>query len=98
MLKKLTKEDFVSRLNQVFFIHAEGMEPIEAELIEVSALSSRPFEDRHPFSIVLRTDQQESYLIQAIYRVEQEAVGRLDLFLVPLGPDGQGMRYEAVFT
>jgi len=25
-------------------------------------------------------------------------MGDLDLFLVPIGPDGEGMRYEAIFT
>jgi hypothetical protein len=67
-------------------------------LIEVSELGGPAFEKRSPFSIVLRTQQQDQYLIQAIYRVEHAAMGSLDLFLVPLGPDKNGMRYEAVFT
>ena len=98
MLDKLTTEDFEPHLGEVFYIQAEGLEPLEAELIEVMTLSSGPTEGRRPFSIVLRTGQQDSYLGQAIYRVGHEALGTLDLFLVPLGPDGQGMRYEAVFT
>jgi hypothetical protein len=98
MLKTLTKEDFEPHVCEVFTIQAEGLEPFEAELIEVSAMRSGPIEGRQPFSIVLRTGQQDSYLVQAIYRVGHKALGSLDLFLVPLGPDGQGMRYEAVFT
>ena len=35
---------------------------------------------------------------QRIYGVEHARIGRLDLFLVPLGPDDAGQRYEAVFT
>jgi len=98
MLDKLTLEDFEPHLGEVFYIQAAGMESLEAELVEASALAAGPIGGRQPFSIVLRTGQQDSYLAQAIYRVGQEALGTLDLFLVPLGPDGQGMRYEAVFT
>jgi len=90
MLSKLTHEDFTPYLHQIFRIHAESLEPIEAELIEVSALGAPAFDQRPPFSIVL--------LIQAIYQVEHAEMGTLDLFLVPLGPDKEGMRYEAVFT
>jgi uncharacterized protein DUF6916 len=31
-------------------------------------------------------------------RFQLEADGAFELFLVPLGPDEAGMRYEAVFT
>jgi hypothetical protein len=37
-------------------------------------------------------------LEQRIYAVHHPALGAFDLFLVPIGPDGEGMRYEAVFT
>jgi hypothetical protein len=37
-------------------------------------------------------------LPQRIYRLRHPVMGELDLFLVPIGPDGEGMRYEAVFT
>ena len=35
---------------------------------------------------------------QAIYRVSHDAVGELDIFLVPVAQDGDGVHYEAVFT
>jgi hypothetical protein len=41
----------------------------------------------------------EPVLQQQIYRLECEGlVESLDLFLVPIGPDANGMRYEAVFN
>lgn len=43
---------------------------------------------RHPFV----------HVPQGIHRVEHEQLGSLEIFLVPLGPDQQGMRYEAIFT
>jgi hypothetical protein len=40
----------------------------------------------------------EQVLPQTTYRVEHDALGSFDLFLVPLQPDRGGARYEAVFT
>jgi uncharacterized protein DUF6916 len=37
-------------------------------------------------------------LPQGIYRLYHPARGALDLFMVPLGPDPHGMRYEIVFN
>jgi hypothetical protein len=30
--------------------------------------------------------------------MEHAAIGTFELFLVPIGPDREGMRYEAIFT
>jgi uncharacterized protein DUF6916 len=38
------------------------------------------------------------WLPQRIYRLRHAALGELDIFLVPIGPDPQGFRYEAVFN
>jgi hypothetical protein len=35
---------------------------------------------------------------QRIYRVEHDAMGPCDLFLVPIGPRDGGMQYQAIFT
>ncbi|MFQ6028489.1 MAG: hypothetical protein ACE5Q6_13435 [Dehalococcoidia bacterium] len=35
---------------------------------------------------------------QGIRRVEHKQMGGLDIFLVAIGPDEHGMRYEAVFS
>jgi hypothetical protein len=37
-------------------------------------------------------------LEQRIYTIRHPALGAIELFLVSLGPDAEGMRYEAVFT
>jgi hypothetical protein len=107
MLDKLTSADFSAQLHTSFRIHvgddaavaAEGLAPLEAELIEVSEMGSDPQEGtgRRPFSIVFRAPP-DSVLPQGIYPVEHPELGTLSLFLVPIGPDRVGMRYEAVFT
>jgi hypothetical protein len=102
MLDSLESADFSPYLNQPFRICAESLAPIEAKLIEVTDLGSGPAGEqeavpRQPFSIVLR-GPGDVVLPQRIYRVEHEEMGTLDLFLVPIGPDARGMRYEAIFA
>jgi hypothetical protein len=110
MLDKLTSTDFAAHLHSSFRIHggdldsvaAEAMLPLEAELIEVTELgvgvpSAQESAQRRPFSILFRAPPN-SVLPQGIYPVVHPELGTLSLFLVPLGPDRVGMRYEAVFT
>jgi hypothetical protein len=106
MLDKLRSDDFQPYLNQKFVITDAGLEPIEIELIEVSDYSYSRQQDttkRKPFSVVFRGPKQDnegrlSYLPQRIYRIEHEQMGTFDIFIVPIGPDDVGMRYEAVFS
>ena len=101
MLDKLTSADFTPLLQQSFQIHAEMIEPVTAELIEVTELGPEPEEDgivsRRAFSLIFRISG-DAYLSQQIYHVEHDALPGLDIFLVPLGPDKVGMKYEAMFT
>lgn len=98
MLDKLRKEDFNKHLHQKFRVHADGVS-LETELIECVSLGSGEEKEgrREPFSILFR-GPMEPILWQRIYKVEHEQMGTLDLFLVPIGPDKTGMRYESVFT
>jgi len=48
---------------------------------------------RAPFSLVFQGGPTPP-VPQRIHRVEHRALGALEVFLVPIGPD----RYEAVFT
>jgi hypothetical protein len=102
VLDKLTSQDFSPHLNQKFRLCGDASGPLEAELIEVTDLPGDPADlkggtRRQPFSIVL-VGPAEPVLQQSIYRIEHEKLGPLDLFLVPIGPNDKGMRYEAVFA
>ena len=37
-------------------------------------------------------------LPQRTYRMEHAEIGTFEIFLVPIGPDEKGLRYEAVFN
>jgi Domain of unknown function (DUF6916) len=52
---------------------------------------------RAPFSLTFRGPAQP-VLPQRIYRLDHAALGGLDIFLVPIGADPEGVTYEAVFA
>ncbi|MEM9553808.1 MAG: hypothetical protein AAGC60_06095 [Acidobacteriota bacterium] len=73
---------------------------IQLEIARIDGLAGdTPRADGEPFSVVFRCLEGHT-LPQAIYRLENESIGALDLFLVCLGPDpkGEGSLFEAVFT
>src|SRR5438105_15889519 len=100
MLDQLTRETFADHLGGTFRLHYGAAEPLAVELVAATALgaeSGRRPGRRQPFSVVFR-GPGAPVLPQRIYRFEHPALGALDLFVVPIGPDGVGMQYEAVFT
>lgn len=67
-------------------------------LAELASLGDRStIGKREPFSLLFHAPVDALYP-QRIYTLEHERLGTMDLFLVPLGPEGDAMRYEAVFT
>ena len=93
-----TKQDYEAQLNTQFTIEFdEGM--MELTLIEVSSVVAERIEggQKEPFSAVFRSNTMD-VLEQASYKLNHDTVGELLIFLVPIGPDAEGMCYEAVFT
>ena len=110
MLDKLTSADFAAHLHTTFQLSLRPWDQthdvaahgaaLPLELIEVADLgadSAVAATQRRPFSLTFR-HPDISYLPQRIYTLEHVALGRLDLFLVPIGPDQSGMRYQAIFA
>ena len=91
-LETLTVDDFAALRGERFRIAADGAPPFEAELVEVTEIPREPG-GRAPFSVVFEGGPDPP-LPQSIHRVEHDALGPMDIFLVPIAPD----RYEAVFT
>jgi hypothetical protein len=93
---------FKGRLGQSFHIHHGPKRASDLELIEVTDLTSRAgagvtHYERAPFSLLFR-GPSDLVLQQQIFKLEHEGIGSFELFLVPLGPDAKGTRYEAIFT
>jgi len=87
-------EDFDAIVGDPVSLEA-GELSIAARVHEVSKLPSHG--DRQSFSVIFRSEQGQQ-LEQQIVRVRHDSFKELDLFLVPLGPAGDGMDYEAVFN
>ena len=95
-LNELKDTDFKPLINQTFT--AIQSDSPSFELLEVSLLGNEPVNgERQAFSLLFRSKNTSSPQ-QSIYQLNHEELGELEIFLVPIGPDQQGMLYEAVFT
>lgn len=97
MIETLTSETFSGRVGETFRIHVSEKTAIEAVLAEVTERTAPADAPRTPFILLFR-GPIDAVLPQRIYPVEHPALGRLEIFLVTVGPDAEGMRYEAVFA
>jgi len=95
VLEDLTVEMFSARVDERFGLHADG-ETHDLTLVECERLGGTALE-RVPFSLVF-LGPREPVLPQRIYPLVHDELGEIELFLVPIAQDGDGTRYEAVFT
>jgi|SRR5579862_500215 len=96
-LADLTADDFAAHAGSRYLLRVAGAsEAIPLELVEVTA-GRHGRRGGRPFSVVFRGPRSPS-LPQAQYRLEHAAMGELDIFLVPIALDAEGLRYEAVFN
>lgn len=99
MLETLTLDHFTALVGETFRVQLGGDTQLDLVLSEVTALSaaSAGSDKRNPFGLVFR-DPGRRVLPQSVYALEHPKLGRLEIFIVPIGPDASGMRYEAIFT
>ena len=97
MPDKLTREDWTAYLNCAFHGDPVAGPPLTFKLIEIRSLGSASAGRREPYSLIFRAPA-EPVLNQGIVELRQEEFGVVALFLAPVGPDNQGMCYEAVCT
>ncbi len=96
-LTSVTRETFAPHLGSRFALAlSDGV--LELELCAVDALHASPNAPRAPFALRFRTPAVTGHLAQRIYALAHPVLGMLEIFLVPLGRDATGMRYEAVFA
>ncbi len=102
MLETFTVATFAPHVGETFRISTDGSQSPDLQLVEATDLSTRyPSEQAkergRPFSIIFR-GPRDILLPQRTYRVEHDQIGTFDLFIVPVGQDRDGLRYEAVFN
>jgi hypothetical protein len=98
MLDTLELSDFEPHVNQIIPIRFTPDVVIPATLIEAKTINSSSTLPRKPFALTFRTNQKNEYYSQAIFEIQHPLKGTLEIFLVPIGPDEAGMRYEAIFS
>lgn len=98
MLDKLTKEAFEPRKGESFRLtHETASGELELTLASVQGTGLQGKAPREQFSLHFH-GPREPVLPQQIYHLENAEMGAMDLFLVPIARDAEGMIYEAVFT
>lgn len=98
-LEELVLEHFADKVGEVFALTEPGLEPIPLSLMEAETVAARhwPAGMRKPFSLVFLAREQR-VLPQRLYRLEHPAFGALEIFLVPIGRDADGVSYQATFN
>jgi hypothetical protein len=95
-VKQLTVEDFTPYVDTRFVVAGGGF-MLELVLAEAVARGQGRPEGRAPF-ILLFQGPLAPILPQATYRFEHQDLAALEIFIVPVGPEGDRMRYEAIFN
>jgi len=102
MTELLQSKDFQKQLDYIFSIHLDDdIRSIDLQLVNVTELGTASQAGfRNPFSLHFLGPVSQQYLQQHTYQMLNETLGRLDIFIVPLGLDAEAgrMRYEAIFT
>jgi hypothetical protein len=98
----LTCSDFAGRVGDSFEVTAGDASLPPVELVEATESTESggrgpDGQIRKQFSLVF-LGPAAPYLPQATYRLSHAELGELDLFLVPVGSESNGIRYEAAFA
>ena len=100
----LTLQAFMPLLHAKFYAVLPGERRAELELVEVESVRNASGNRRagpglvqETFSLCFRGAPRE-FLPQTTYVLEQERLGRFELFIVPIGQEEECVRYQAVFN
>ncbi len=91
-LLQLSAAQFEPLVGELFDVNEQAL---VLELIEVTRLQS-PSPRSEPFSLVFRSSTHR--LQQSTFRLTHLQLGSFDLFIVPIEPDANGSKYQAIFN
>ena len=102
MPELMRREQFEPLVGKSFHLKASPEQTVLVELFEVQALKAYArkggkMPEREPFALYFR-GPMEFILPQRIYALAEDTLGEVEIFLVPIGPDAAGQRYEAIFN
>lgn len=97
-IEELNEEVFKQHLNTKFYIPFDDKR-VELELVRVigdkSSMDKVEGVERFTLHFLGPSDL---YLPQSIYHMEHDALGTLDIFIVPIGIQDTRYQYEAIFS
>lgn len=94
-----TAEEFRPHLNTPFRLQVNAPKPIDLMLVGVESRPSDATEEQgmERFSVFFK-GSLEFLLPQSTYRLIHPQMGEFDVFLVAVGQEPDGYRYEAVYN
>jgi hypothetical protein len=97
-LEELKEEVFAQHLNTKFFVPLEERR-VELELVKITGdkTSMDKIEGVERFALYF-LGPGDFYLPQRVYTLEHEALGTLEIFIVPVGARDKRYEYEAIFS
>lgn len=101
MLNEVTHAGFAGFVGDTFRFEIAAGQFVEARLAEAHLLKHpqplRADELRAPFSLIFQVSTSRA-LPQHIYALEHAKLGRMEIFLVPVGRDAGNLLLEAIFN
>jgi hypothetical protein len=92
MSRKIGFKDFAQHRDSTFrLVHTESYE------LKLSELADHSNAQLEQFSLVF-TCSSLPWLSQGTYTLTHPDLAEISIFLVPIGPSAEGMRYESVFS
>lgn len=90
-----TRDEFAKHLNTKFRTEISAEKALEMELTEVTEIAEKSRQESFAMIFLAPGDTPPD---QRLYRMQHDALGELDIFLVPVSLDKRGLRFEAVFN
>lgn len=94
-MQQMNLSTFARLLHTRFAVDLAPEQRVDLVLIEAEDLGSTPRQEQ--FSLQFQGPLAH-FLPQQTYAVEHAELGQFALFLVPIGRESEGYRYEAVFN
>ncbi len=90
-----TKQEFSEIVDLIFHARLEEGNGFDLALIKLDEIVSNEVQENFTLLFRAPVDAPNS---QSIYRLEHDVLGAMELFLVPVSRDADGLYYEAVFN
>lgn len=103
MLETFTVEMFAPHVGDKFQFFYNTSDALDLELISAKELGTESAKEwnkvsgRAPFTLIF-LGPSDRVLSQGICRVKHDGMDPFEIFVVPIGPNQEGMQYEVIFT